>query len=142
MIKSITIDVPGQPVAKGRPRFTRGGFAYTPAKTARYEQRVRAAALRVMDGSPPLEGPIALRLMFNMEVPKSWPKKKRADAFSGKVLPISRPDIDNICKCVIDGLNGVLFKDDSQITDLIASKRYGVPCVKVIASRIEGSPPA
>ena len=141
MTGSVTIDVPGEPVAKGRPRFTRGGFAYTPAKTKKYEQKVRAAALRVMDGKLPLEGPIALRLMFNMEVPKSWSKKKRADAFFGKMLPISRPDIDNLVK-IIDGLNGVLFKDDSQITDLIASKRYGVPCVKIIASQIKGAEPA
>ena len=34
--------VPGKPVGKARPRFTRRGFAYTPEKTVRYEAAVRA----------------------------------------------------------------------------------------------------
>ena len=37
----IQFTVPGVPVGKGRPRFTRGGHAYTPEKTAAFEEKVR-----------------------------------------------------------------------------------------------------
>ena len=36
----------------------------------------------------------------------------------------SRPDLDNLVKSVSDGLNGVAFRDDSQITELRAIKQY------------------
>ena len=38
---TIKFTVPGVPVGKGRPRFTRGGHAYTPEKTAAFEEKVR-----------------------------------------------------------------------------------------------------
>ena len=37
-----------------------------------------------------------------------------------------RPDIDNISKIILDGLNGVAYKDDLQITDLSIKKIYGI----------------
>ena len=44
-------------------------------------------------------------------------------ALDGKLFP-GRPDIDNILKA-IDGLNGILWKDDAQIILAVVSKRYG-----------------
>jgi len=35
-----------------------------------------------------------------------------------------RPDIDNLAKSVIDGLNNIAFKDDGQIADLHITKHY------------------
>ena len=35
-----------------------------------------------------------------------------------------RPDIDNLAKAVIDGLNGIAFNDDAQIADLHVTKKY------------------
>ena len=147
MTNRVEFTIHGQPVGKGRPRFRRlpTGFimAYTPAKTAHYEQRVRSIALLAMEGSAAMGGPVSIRVEINMEVPKSWSKKKRADSYSGKIFPTKRPDIDNIAKTILDGLNGVLFFDDSRITDLIVTKRFSaIPCVKVIASQIEGVMPA
>lgn len=36
----------------------------------------------------------------------------------------TKPDIDNIIKAVLDGLNGVAFKDDKQVTSIKATKFY------------------
>jgi hypothetical protein len=36
-VQPVTITVGGDPVASGRPRITRKGFAYTPAATRKYE---------------------------------------------------------------------------------------------------------
>lgn len=42
-VRSISFSVPGEPVGKGRPRFTRTGHPYTPGKTESYESLVRLA---------------------------------------------------------------------------------------------------
>ena len=42
----------------------------------------------------------------------------------GELLPILRPDLDNLAKSVLDGMSGIVFTDDSQITDLEINKRY------------------
>lgn len=45
--------------------------------------------------------------------------------FTNKRKITARPDIDNLVKAVTDALNGILWKDDSQIVSLSAEKRYG-----------------
>lgn len=132
MDNAVTIVVMGEPVAKARPRASSfGGFVriYTPKKSAKYEQAVRSAALRVLDPQRSLDGPIAVRIEFVTEVPASWPKYKRAAAFAQQLYPTGKPDLDNLTKSILDALNGVAFKDDAQITDLTLTKRYGLgPC--------------
>lgn len=40
---------------------------------------------------------------------------------------IQRPDIDKLCRAVLDGLTGVVFKDDSQVVSLYALKERALP---------------
>ena len=47
---TVTIVIAGQPVAKGRPRVTRKGFAYTPAATRKYEAHGQRDNSRDNDG--------------------------------------------------------------------------------------------
>lgn len=125
MIVSITI--PGAPIAKGRPRIsTRGGYAraYTPAKTRSYEDLIRCEALSAMGNREPLEGPISLRMTAYVPIPASIKGARRLDALAGILKPVTRPDLDNYLKAAQDACNGILFRDDNQITDLIARKRY------------------
>ena len=141
-MSKVVFTILGQPVAKARPRFRRlptgAIMAYTPAKTGDYERRVRAAAGRAMDGRASFVEAVSVRIMVNMGIPQSWPKMKKQHAASGVLLPTGRPDLDNIAKAILDAMNGVVFNDDSQITDLILSKRYGPPSVKVAVSKIDG----
>lgn len=125
----ISMIIPGQPVAKGRARITTvGGFAraYTPAKTRSYENIVRNHAQEIMAlrGLEPLEGPVALVLEAHLQIPASWSKKKTAEAIAGSIVPTSRPDLDNYIKAALDGLNEVVFKDDSQVVEISAKKVY------------------
>jgi len=120
----LTFTVPGTPVAKGRPRLsTRGGFAraYTPARTVAYEGLIALAAQDEMAGRGLLEGPLSLSVIATFQIPASWSKKKAASAswHTGK------PDGDNLLKAVGDGLNGVVWKDDSQVASAKIIKRYG-----------------
>lgn len=50
-------------------------------------------------------------------VPKSWSKRKRADAIADKIRPTTKPDLDNVIKGIKDALNGVWYKDDSQVVE-------------------------
>ena len=38
----------------------------------------------------------------------SWPKVKRLEAEYGAILPTSKPDVDNILKAAMDGLEGAV----------------------------------
>lgn len=131
----ITFTIPGEPVAKGRPRATTvGGHArmYTPAKTAAYEQLVAVYASAAMKKAPLLEHPVRLHLGIYCKVPGTWSKKRRADALAGIERPAKKPDIDNIIKAVADGMNGIVWIDDSQIVELTCSKWYALePYVSV-----------
>ena len=57
-------------------------------------------------------------------IPRSWSKKKTAAALAGKVWPLSVPDLSNYAKAAEDGLNKVVFRDDSLIVELAARKLY------------------
>jgi Holliday junction resolvase RusA-like endonuclease len=38
---------------------------------------------------------------------------------------LPRPDIDNLEKAVLDALNGVAWKDDTQVARVVKEKTYG-----------------
>lgn len=122
----VTFTVPGQPVAKGRARVsTYGGVvrSYTPEKTRRYENQVASYAAEAMRGKPPMGGPVEVVVAAFMMVPKSWSFKKRLAAIAGQIKPTTKPDLDNIVKA-LDGMNGIVVVDDSQIVKLTATKLY------------------
>lgn len=126
MTFSLTFHVDINPVPKGRPRFSKvGGFmrSYTPKKTSDYETEVRTQAQAVMTREP-LETPLAVYLYFRLPIPRSHSKKRQEACLNGSERPIKKPDIDNLAKSVLDGLNGVVWHDDSQIVSLHLTKVY------------------
>ena len=133
----VTLTIPGQPVAKGRPRMTRTGRTYTPAKTRQYEAAVKALALHDI-GAVLFDGPLEVHVMASFRIPKSWPKSRQEAAWEGRLQHIGRPDGDNVAKAVLDALEGVLFENDSQICRLRVDKLYSTaPCVTVIVKQLE-----
>ncbi len=119
--------IPGPPVAKGRPRIsTRGGFAraYTPAKTQRYEDLIKSRAFDAMSGRAPVNVAMAVDVVAFVAIPQSLSKVKRAAAIVGTLRPVTRPDLDNYVKAALDGMNGVVFRDDSLVTNLAVRKLY------------------
>lgn len=119
----------GVPVAKGRPRIsTRGGFAraYTPEKTRTFEAMVADQARDAIGAAEPYKGAVEIEAHFSLPIPKSWRARKQAAALDGSLRPQGRPDIDNYLKALADGLNGIVYADDSQIVSARISKRYGV----------------
>jgi Holliday junction resolvase RusA-like endonuclease len=119
----IVIELLGEPKGKGRPRFTRSGIAYTPVKTRSYEASLAWTAAAAMKGAKPLEGPLALTVEAYVPIPSSWSGKRQRMAAAGDIRPTTRPDADNIMK-TLDGLNGIVWRDDAQIVDVRCVKAY------------------
>ena len=116
-MSTYTAVVLGDPVAQGRPRFSRqGGFvkAYDPAKSRDYKSYVRMIAAQNAPVTP-VEGAIEFSLRIYRAIPKGMPKYKREAAKDGRLRPVTKPDVSNVLKGVEDALKGVWYKDDSQI---------------------------
>lgn len=116
-MSSVSFDVFGKVKGKGRPRFTRGGHAYTPKATRDYERAIREA-FENAPGRPqePFSGPIEVCIMTRRQLPNSTPKSVIREPDTHK------PDVDNVAKIVLDALNGVAWVDDAQVTSLAVSK--------------------
>lgn len=130
------IIIPGEPVPKQRPRVTRRGITYTPAKTQKYERLVQ----EIYNKNEYYEKgvPLKFRVDAFFSVPKSWSKKKQQQALNGELYVTKRPDGDNILKICMDALNGVAFYDDSQIVEMSISKHYSEnPRVEIEIERKE-----
>jgi len=130
---AVTIVIGGEPVAKGRPRATRRGFVYTPAKTRKYEAHGRLAAQIAMTGRVPIAVPVRAEVMIDLVPPASWSNKRRDAALRGDIRPTTRPDADNYVKAALDAVNAIVVTDDSLVVDLVATKRYAaVPQLTIV----------
>ena len=120
----LVFEIEGTPRGKARPRintFTKR--AYTPTKTKIYEDVTKWRFKERYKDFVPLEGALEAEITAIFEVPKSYSKKKKAELLGTEYT--HRPDVDNISKIILDSLNGLAYKDDSQISKLIVTKEYG-----------------
>lgn len=69
-----------------------------------------------------IDVPLEVKLLIWYPIPKRWNKKKTEENHLG--YKITSPDIDNIAKSILDGMNGFAFDDDKQIALLKLSKCY------------------
>lgn len=123
----VTIKVDGVPVPKGRARYVRRGnhiSTYTPEKTRTYETLIKDAARQAMGASEPLETPVSLYLYIRVPIPASATKKRLQAIADGSEKPTKKPDASNVLKSVEDGMNGVVYKDDSQIVNIHVTKVF------------------
>ena len=88
--------VEGRPVGKERARVGKRG-GHTPAKTRAYEQKVGWAAIAAGAQRAGLQAPFSIEL-------KIWYADRR------------QPDTDNVMKACKDALEGVIWKNDREVT--------------------------
>ena len=112
--------IPGKAVGKGRPRFA-NGHAYTPETTKEYEDLVRAAFLEA-HGKKIEDEALFVQIAVYTEPPKSISKKKREELLNG--YPMKKPDPDNVADIILDALNGVAWKDDTQVVGLRVNRMW------------------
>lgn len=123
----MVFNVPGKPQGKPRPRFSSRGkyvHAFTPKSSLDYEKKIRDAYIEAGGGK--IDGGVAISISAYFEIPKSYTKKRVEAIKNYEELALKKPDIDNICKSVLDALNGVAYDDDSQVFSLIATKEYAI----------------
>ena len=119
----VKIEIEGEIVGKGRPRFTRTGNVYTPVRTMLYEKQIRKAFIET--GASMFEGAVYVEIEAVFGVQRSATKKQREARLKGEELAIRKPDVDNIAKIVLDALNGLAWKDDAQVVSIRVIKgRY------------------
>lgn len=143
MSATITLDVPGAPTAKGRPRFSRrSGRAFTPAKTVAAEQTFAARVMGLLSSHPsraawPSSSALSVRVVFTLPIPPSWPGWRRQAAAVDEHRAVGRPDADNLIKLVLDSCNAILWRDDAQIVALEVAKRYGAePGTRIVVEEL------
>lgn len=119
--------IPGRPVGKGRPRFTKKGHCWTPDKTVEYERDIKMAYWSTY-GHRKYEADkaLAVDIVLYYPRPKRMAKYKRLMAQKGVLRPTVKPDVDNVIKAILDALNGVAFEDDRQIVQIECEKWYDI----------------
>lgn len=137
----ITIEIPGKPTTKQRPRFGQGR-AYKPQKEKMLEAIFKAIALEHLQAqglTKPISSEyiITLSMIFVFPIPKSYSKKK-TQAIVKSNQYVSTPDLDNLIKFVKDALNGVLYEDDRQVWSYSGCRKiYGEEPRTVIIVSVE-----
>ena len=125
----IDFKVIGKIVGKQRPRATvYGGRAhiYTPKDTMSYESLVKFSFLEKYPNFIPYDNESAIKVKITAfkPIPKAYSKKKRQQALDDIIRPRTKPDLDNIAKSILDGLNQVAFVDDKCVVDLHIEQYY------------------
>lgn len=120
----VTFSVPFV-LGKQRPRFFKRGSrtgTFTPEQTKQAMRKIatayRGASIRKCGrvAMAPDGVPVTIAISTIRPLPKSRPKRfvRECDTFT--------PDADNAAKLVLDGLNGVAWADDKQVTELHVKK--------------------
>ncbi len=119
MVQELEFHVPGPPVPKGRPRFTKTGRAFTPARTRQYEAAVMKAAAEAVNAS---DWEVDTE---DCEVAITVNRARRSG------------DLENFVKSALDGMNRVVFADDRQVRRIFAERYDGrEPGMSVKVSKV------
>lgn len=124
--------VPGEVKGQGRPRATiRAGHAtvYERAEDKSYKGLIQFHAVKAMEKEgiaavkPDGEG-IYVYAFIYVAIPKSMSRAKRGKALNGDIRPQRKPDLDNVIKAVLDAMNGVVYRDDKEVTSVYLRREY------------------
>lgn len=120
-----SFEIKEKAIGKQRPRYSsKIGRMYTPTKTSRFEEKVKWTFKSKYNIETELSTkPFKAKIIAIFEPPKSISKKKKEELLYSEYT--KKPDADNIAKIILDSLNGLAYKDDNQVTELLVFKQYG-----------------
>lgn len=116
----VELEIKVKPRPKERPRFY--GHAYTPKRTREYEDLIRGTYAIKTDKV--FDTPIKIEIRACFKIPNGISSVKKYELVGKPCTSHRKGDADNIAKAVLDGLNGIAYKDDTIVTDLHISKRW------------------
>lgn len=117
---SVSFEIPGKPYPLKRPRRASYGGMFDPKENV--EAKKLVAQIARMAIKTPIEGPIRLAATFLFERPAShYGKTLKASA---PIHHTQRPDVDNLIKTLLDGLNGIAWLDDAQVVEVSGLKMW------------------
>jgi Holliday junction resolvase RusA-like endonuclease len=117
---SIKFTIPGEPHALQRARHG-NGRTYDTAENKAAKAHIAVLGKQAMGArNKPYEGAIKLSCIFIHPWPKSYSQKRKNQ--SNGFYKITKSDIDNTIKLVMDALNGIAWKDDAQVSVIYAEK--------------------
>lgn len=123
MITSLTIDVPGIPVAKRHPQKMTQPIKEQTEKIQRMFARYNTK----------WEGPVAADITFIFEPSRSMPECERIRACGS--AKITKPSTDDLVRLVTDALRGIAFEECCNVSCITARKIYGAKAKTVIHLR-------
>lgn len=133
MSEPVRISVRGIPRPQGSHRaFVVRGRAHITDSNKGLKAWRDVVAFCAQTAAPPklMDGPVSVHIDFVLPRPKSLPKK----------IPdwwhIKKPDVDKLTRAVLDALTGVVFRDDSQVVEVLARKSYGTPGAEIVVDCI------
>ena len=140
--KTITIRFNEKPVPRQSHRTSfRGGSAVTFDPQSNKLLELRAMTwCQLEDGHEPWsrEIPVVVSIQAVFAIPASWPKQRRAMAFSGEECHTHVPDCDNMAKLYMDAIKGIVFDDDAQVVGRMVGKSYAEkPAVVITCTWME-----
>lgn len=119
----IELDEP-PPTFRTNVKVRKGGGRYNDEKYTKYRDLIQSQVMSNTDKIL-IDGPVILDLNFSFPVPKQLSGVRRQYQKTANWVPhIVRPDIDNLAKLVIDSLEGMIYRNDTQINTLIVRKEY------------------
>ena len=108
----------GKIKAKERARSGKGGRMFTPKETREFESAVKAW------GTSLAVPPVAYPIRVLVTVYEGTLSEEQIEASKLGLRYNEKGDIDNLAKSILDGLNGVVYKDDKQISELTLQRRW------------------
>ena len=90
---------------------------------------------RVAYDGPLLQGPCMVSLSFVFVRPKSHfgtGKNSNRLKDSAPDRPTTEADVDKLVRPMLDSFKGVIWRDDSQVTRLVAEKCWGEPACAIV----------
>lgn len=102
----IRLTIPGEPVAQGRPRFSRRGkyvSTYDPPKSRGYKEYIKQIARQELHIEP-LTGSIRINVKVYRGIQKSGSKLTRRKKQDGIIRPTVKPDTDNYYNWTLSSL--------------------------------------
>lgn len=121
----IQMEIYGKPIPLNRARACHRGSFIQMYDSQTKEKEGYKWQIRAVFNNKPITVPVEIVCIFYFGIPKGTSKARTREMLANTMVPMKRPDLDNLIKFILDCMNGIVYQDDAQVVRIIAEKRYG-----------------